>query len=415
MLTWEYPPRIVGGLGRHCYYLANSLAKTGWNPTVVTLSDQDKTHFVTRNGVKIITIDPPHYSDFLTWTLLYNYMMANTAILLHKRQPFDLIHAHDWMTFLAGSILKHALGIPMVATFHSTERGRRGGIPSAFEKMINDIEWLGSYEANHVITVSNSIKDELIGNLNVPANKVRVIYNALKPMKRSAKAHVLRNSFALPQERILLFVGRLVWQKGARYFLEAGPAILKEHPEAKIVIVGEGDMHENLNQLSSILGITSKVYITGNINDDKLRALYRFADILLVPSIYEPFGLTVLEGMAAGVPVVASGVGGLKEIVTDGKDGILVAPGNSEMISAAVNKLLSNSIFANTLARNGRARAKYFELRRMADETSKVYEMVVRHDAKMAEYDSRTGTEILENRNSKLTSVIQSTPNEQLV
>ena len=411
MLTWEYPPRIVGGLGRHCYYLANSLAKTGWNPTVVTLADQTKAHLVVRNRVKIITINPPHYSDFLTWTLLYNYMMANTAILLHKRQPFDLIHAHDWMTFLAGSILKHALGIPMVATFHSTERGRRGGIPSAFEKMINDIEWLGSYEANHVITVRNSIKDELVDNLNFPRDKVSVIYNASKPTKRSTKDHVLRDSFALPDEKILLFVGRLVWQKGVRYFLEAGPAILKKHPEAIMVIVGEGDMHENLNQLTYSLGIKSKAYITGNIQDDVLRSLYSFADVLVVPSMYEPFGLTVLEGMAAGVPVIASGVGGLSEIVTDGKDGILVPPGNSERIATAVNFLLSNSIFAKALARNGRARAKYFEARRMAKETSKVYEMVVGHAAKVAEYGSTREREIVESRNSKMTSAISSSPN----
>lgn len=388
MLTWEYPPRIVGGLARHCYSLSNALVSTGWNPTVVTLADHGKPCYVARKGVKIRSIDSPHYSDFLTWTLLYNHMMANTAILLHKKQNFDLIHAHDWMTFLAGSILKHVLRIPMVVTFHSTERGRRGEIPSPFERMINDIEWLGSYEANHVITVGNSIKEELVSSFGVPTDKISVIHNGINVKRRVAKDPGIRNAFATPEERIILFVGRLVWQKGVRYLMEAAPSIFREHPEAKIVIVGEGDMHQELRKLASDLGISQKVYITGHIPDDTLNTLYGFADVMMIPSIYEPFGLTALEGMSAGLPVVASRVGGLGEIITDRKSGILVPPGNPGSIASAVNELLANPTFAMALARNGRARSNYFAAAKMVEETSKVYEKVVGLNAKADENHS---------------------------
>lgn len=343
----------------------------------MTLADPERPRYAARKGIRITRIDPPHHSDFLTWTLLYNHMMANTAILLHKKQNFDLIHAHDWMTFLAGSILKHALGIPMVATFHSTERGRRGGIPTPFEKMINDIEWLGSYEANHVITVGHSIKDELVNNLTVPADKISVIHNGMKLRRKTLEHPEIRNAFASPEERILLFVGRLVWQKGVKYFIEAAPSILREHPEAKLVIVGEGNMCQDLRKLASNLGISQKVYLTGRVSDNILNSLYGLADILVVPSIYEPFGLSALEGMASGVPVVASEVGGLSDIITDGKDGILIPPGNSRRISTVVNDLLSNSSFAESLSRNGKARARYFGAQRMAEETSRVYGMVL--------------------------------------
>ena len=382
ILTWEYPPRIVGGISRHCYSLANSLAKKGWNPTVVTLATPKRSLYVEEKGAKIVSIDPPHCSDFLTWTLLYNHMMANTAILLHQKQNFDLIHAHDWMTFVAGSIMKHALGIPMVVTFHSTERGRRGGIPSPFEKMINDIEWLGSYEASHVITVSNSLREELSSDLNVPANKISAIHNSMNLIRHVSKTINVRNNFAAPNEKIVLFVGRLVWQKGVESFIESCPFILGQHPEAKIVIVGEGIMHDDLCRRISTLGISSKVYVTGQMHDNMLNALYSCADVLVVPSLYEPFGLTALEGMASGVPVVASSVGGLNEIITHERDGILVPAGNSKEIAGAVNRILSDSNLAGELSRNGRVRARQFRSDKMVGETVKVYETVLGVSAK---------------------------------
>ena len=373
MLTWEYPPRIIGGVSRHCYYLARSLAKKDLHPTVVTLAHPGTPNYLESEGVKIVRIEPPRYSDFLTWTLVYNYMMADLAISLHRKERFDLIHAHDWMTFVAGSVMKHALDIPMVASFHSTERGRRGGLPTSFDKMFNDIEWLGSYEAKQVIAVSNSVKLELINQLNVPQQKVNVVHNGME-FKRAQVSDNFKSNFALPNERILLFVGRLVWEKGVADLVEAAPTILREHPEAKIVVVGEGGMHDHLLSRSTSLGISDKVYVTGYLNDRTLHQLYRCADVLIVPSLYEPFGLIALEGMMNGLPVVASRVGGLREIITDGVDGLLIPPGDSKSIAGTVNRLLSDSALFNKISHDGKSRAKSFRTITMASETKGVYD-----------------------------------------
>ena len=376
ILTWEYPPRIIGGVARHCKSLAKSLGKNGWQPNVITLAHPGAPRYAESEGVKVTRIDPPNYSDFLTWTLLYNQMMANMAISLHRKERFDLIHAHDWMTFIAASTIKHALGIPMVATFHSTERGRRGGLPTSFERMINDIEWLGSYEAKHVIAVSNATKQELTGKLNVPKEKVNVILNGMD-FERNKIVDGVRSRFASPGERIVLFVGRLVWEKGVSNLVEAAPLILKEHPEAKLVIVGEGGMQEQLRSRASSLDISHKIYITGYLTDEILRSLYQCADVLVVPSLYEPFGFTALEGMAYGLPVVAARAGGLNEIITGGKDGLLVPPGDASSIADAVNRLLGDSKLAEMISRNGESRAKFFSSARMAVETIKVYEKAI--------------------------------------
>lgn len=377
VLTWEYPPRTVGGLSRHCYALTRSLHRYGWDASVVTLSHPGAPARSEEDGVEVSRVVPPDYGDFLTWTLVYNYSLADAAVRLHERKVFDLIHAHDWMTFLAASILKHSLNLPLVTTFHSTERGRRGGIPSSFEKMINDIEWLGAYEAAQVIAVSNAIGREITQDLDVPGGKVSVVHNGMDIVPSVDGEASIKGEFASADERIVLFVGRLVREKGVEDLLEAGPSILREHPEAKLVIVGEGGLHGTLCRRADELGMSQKVYVTGRLTDHALRGLYACADVMVVPSTYEPFGYAALEGMARGVPVVAARTGGLSEIITDRVDGLLTIPGNPGSIAEAVNRLLSDRNLATAISRNGEARSRSFRSETMAAATVKVYQKAI--------------------------------------
>jgi glycosyltransferase involved in cell wall biosynthesis len=383
MLTWEYPPRIVGGIARHCYGLAKALATLGNEVHIFTLDFPGTPAYEeTPEGVKIhrVACELGH-PNFLTWVLLFNHFIEKRMADVSREMRFDVLHVHDWLTAPAGITFKHSTSKPMVLTMHSTEHGR-SGIHNPDSSTIDGIEWWATYEASKVITTSGPMKHEVCGHFKLPWEKVEIIPNAVDPSKYhgSIDREAVRNRYGVqPHEKLILSVGRLVPQKGIEYLIQAVPNVAWRHPEAKFVIVGEGWYRDHLQYLAGTTGQAWRINFTGFIPDQELIALTMSADVLVISSIYEPFGIVALEGMAAGVPVVASQVGGLTEIIEHDKTGVLVYPRNPDSIAWGIDHVLSNPELAKWLVQNAKKVVqKVYSWEAIAKKTVKLYKEVTR-------------------------------------
>ncbi len=377
IVTWEYSPRIVGGIARHCEGLAKALVKMGHSIDVITLDFPGASQYEEVEGVKIhrTSIELGHPS-FIAWVFIFNHFMEKKIAMLSKDVKFDVIHIHDWLVALAGIAAKHYLKIPLVLTLHSTEVGRALGLNNPDSYLIDGIEWWATYESKRVIVTSNSMKREVEEHFHLPQSKIDVIPNAIDTSKYHVEVDreaVKRRYGIAPDSRIVLFIGRLVPQKGVEYLIKATPKIVSNHPNAYIVIVGDGWLKEHL--LSLALSIKHKISFLGFLSDSELIELILSSDVLVVPSIYEPFGIVALEGMAAGVPVVASNVGGLAEIIEHDRTGVLVYTGDANSIAWGVNRILSDSNYARWLVENAKRKVQeIYSWDAVASRTVEVYE-----------------------------------------
>ena len=379
MLTWEFPPRIVGGIARHCLGLSKALAKLGHEVYVITLEFPGTPLFEDVDGVKVhrVLIELGH-PNFIVWTFIFNHFMEKKVAELSRSVKFDIIHIHDWLTAEAGVSSKHFLNKSLVSTVHSTEVGRSQGLHNPDSFLIDGIEWWMTYEAKRVIVCSNSVKWELESHFNLPHDKVTVIPNGVEISNFNLninREEVKRRYGIKPNERIVLFIGRLVPQKGVDTLIKAVPLIIQRHRDAKILIAGDGWSRTYLEELAKSMGLGDHVRFLGFISDWELADLMVAADALVVPSVYEPFGIVALEGMAAGTPVVATNIGGLSEIIEHDKTGVLVYPRNPESIAWGVNRVLSDRKYADWLVRNARKKVlEDYSWEEIAKRTVEVYE-----------------------------------------
>jgi len=381
MLSWEYPPRKVGGLATHVYELSKALAENV-EMHIVTCNFPGALELERVGGAIVhrANVYSAPSPDFLTWAMLMNASLLRAGCELAPEGGFDMIHCHDWLVAQAGITLKHATGMPLVATIHSTESGRRHGIHTDYQRVIHEIEGWLTYEASRIVCCSWSMLNEVAGLFNVPRDKIWMIPNGVDPetYRPSAIDQPLRDKYANPSEKIVLYVGRLVPEKGVNVLIGAIPRILAAHQNTKFIIVGEGYSREMLSSLSKSLGVDRKVFFTGYVSDDEVKGLLGLADLLVVPSIYEPFGIVCLEAMASGTPVVASDTGGLSEIVEDGVTGLKVPPNNSDAIAHAVNRLLSDGALRGSMSKVARGRAMgRFSWKAIADLTTRMYDTIL--------------------------------------
>ncbi len=236
MLSWEFPPYRVGGIASHCHDLSRALVRMGHDVHVLTYGDKESVEYDA--GITIHRLPSSRNApDIVGWSMLLNNRFEKRAIELNKVENFDVIHAHDWMTVPAAIGLKKVLKKPFVFTIHSTEQGRVG-VSNPLSKMINDLEWYGTYEANHVITVGKDFCNEVKSLFSVPDWKIHYIPNGID-IKRFDRVKVVveREWYVGDWERMVLFVGRLTYQKGVDYLIKAIPKVLKEYRDAKFVFV----------------------------------------------------------------------------------------------------------------------------------------------------------------------------------
>lgn len=379
MLTWEFPPRIVGGIARHCLGLAKALAKEDHDVHIVTLDFPGAPSFEDVGGAKVhrVGIELGH-PNFITWTFIFNHFMEKKVAEISQNVEFDIIHIHDWLTAPAGISSRHYLNKPLVSTVHSTENGRTQGLHSRDSHLIDGLEWWMTYEAKRVIICSSSMKGELEHHFRVPSDKIAVIPNAIdisRYTRHIDQESVKRHYGIGPYEKMVLFVGRLVPQKGVEYLVKAAPHIVQQHSEVRILITGDGWSKNYLENLARSTGHGDRIRFLGFVSDSQLVELTMSADALVIPSVYEPFGIVALEGMAAGVPVVAANVGGLSEIVERDRTGVSVYTKNPESIAWGVNKVLSDPGYSKWLIQNAKKKVEeVYSWQAVAKRTVEVYE-----------------------------------------
>lgn len=412
MLTWEYPPRIVGGIARVVHDLSKRLIKDGHEVTVITYKDGEMPEFENDKGVNVYRIDNYmiHPNNFIDWIMQMNFnMIAKANELIANGEKFDVIHAHDWLVAYAAKTLKQSYNIPLISTIHATEAGRNSGIHDEVQRYINDTEWLLTYESSEVIVNSNYMKCELQRLFGLPFEKINVVPNGININNFNGieRDYEFRRQYAMDNEKIILYVGRLVYEKGVQNLISAMPKILNGYNDSKLVIVGKGGMYDELKNQANAMGIANKVYFTGYLNSKQVQKMYKCADVAVFPSTYEPFGIVALEAMLAGVPAVVSDVGGLDEIINHGIDGMKSYAGNSNSIADSVLALLYDHKLCANISKNAKSKVKeQFNWNKIAQDTHFIYEKAICQT--MAEKQARQ----IEQEKAKKTSKAKNTDKE---
>lgn len=389
MLSWEYPPKIVGGIARHLYDLAHALVKQDIEVHVITCEHPGAAEEEVEDDIHLHRVTPQGESnDFIHWVQLLNEAMRSRAdslipdLLRESPDEPIILHPHDWLAHYAAAALKHKFHLPIVATIHATERGRNNGIKGPTQEYISSVEWQLQNEAWRVIVCTEFMKRECESALHTPWDKMDVIYNGVDTAKfvlpgfNADEKAAFRAQFAAPEEKIIFFVGRMVREKGVQVLIEALPKIRWGYHDAKLLIVG-GGQRQHLVNLASYIGMERHVYFTGFVPDEDLMKIYGIIDVACFPSLYEPFGIVALEAMAAKVPVVTSDAGGLPEVVLNNVTGITTYAGNANSLADGLLKVLHEPATAKRLADDACARLLTdFNWDNLARRTIAVYDRV---------------------------------------
>ncbi len=383
MLAWEYPPRVIGGLSRVVWALSRQLVKDGMEVHVVTADHPGTEEYSLDDGVHVhrVKSQTDATPDFITWVSRLNIGMLQYAIKLHQEVNFDVVHAHDWMVTDAAWVMKSGFGIPLVSTIHATEQGRMGGIHTDMQRYVNQMEWRLTFESWRVIVNSHHMRNELQHLFNLPVDKIRMIPNGTDPSHFDFEFDPapLRNLYARAEQKIVLYVGRLVNEKGVQVLLEAAPQVLQNYPGTQFLIVGTGYFMDELKSRAYHLGVDHNVKFLGYVGDEELLKLYKIADIVAIPSLYEPFGIVALEAMAARVPAVVSDVGGLRDFVRHMETGITTYAGNPQSLAWGLLEVLRNPGLAENLRRNALESVQnVYNWKVISDQTYAVYQEVVK-------------------------------------
>lgn len=344
MLGWEFPPYSHGGLGRACHGLVTSLVKKGTEIIFVVpvFPEGEKIEKSIRiisaagagkiNIRKVFSNLSPYSSSasvqekhgkkmtykatktkYLYGRDLFDEVNKFTekVALIAEGEDFDIIHAHDWMTFKAGARAKEISGKPLVVHVHSTELDRTGG--NGVNQGVYDIERHGMHMADRVITVSNMERRNIAKHYGVPHQKIHVVHNAINAYEyRNDVSNIDMNK----HYKIVLFLGRVTLQKGPDYFLHAVKKVAEKNKDAMFVIAGSGDMASSLIEQAAYLGISDRVFFTGYISDREIEKLMKSASVVVMPSVSEPFGIVALEAMINKVPLIVSKQSGVIETVS---------------------------------------------------------------------------------------------------
>jgi len=376
MIGWEYPPFQTGGLAVHCYKLTHALAAKGIKVDFF-MPRTNSSILVENHSIRIIPVSHVRYGAYITKQTYgpeffsdlhaFNNACAEELSKRSRRYKYDVIHHHDWLTAFAAMKAKYALNLPMVSTFHSTEFDR---CSTGQNEYILGIERQAMAVADRIITVSNYMKKQLIERFGVLGDKIRVIYNAVD-ISDYAKHWEVKHG----KERIVLFLGRLTEQKAPAQFLYAAKKVFEKERNVRFVIAGVGDMLSYLINLAISLGISERVTFIGYLPEEQKRYVYAKSDVYVMPSISEPFGITALEAMASGTPVLLSKTSGAAEITPH----VLTVDfwdinGMAEKIIA----LLRYKALSKTLSEAEFKAASSMTWAKVAEETIRVYEEVSR-------------------------------------
>ena len=391
MFGWEFPPLSSGGLGTACYGLTKSLSKKGIEITFVLpysfdAGNADFIKLVSAGNIKIRKIasalqpymtsqeykksfgkksGPKIYGSTL-FDEVYRYTLAAEKIA--EEEDFDIIHCHDWMTFGAGIRAKRKKSKPLVLHVHATEHDRTGG--HQVNQYVYDLERYGMHKADKIIAVSNFTKNKIMTHYNVPSEKIEVVHNAV-----DFSQHYYDESFEIKKtDKIVLFLGRITLQKGPDYFIYAAKKVLEHEKNVKFIVAGSGDMGPFIIEKAAELGIADKVLFAGFLDQDYVERAYKMADIYVMPSVSEPFGITALEAMKNKTPVIVSKQSGVSEVI---RHCLKVDFWDVNEISNKIIALLRYKPLHETLKYDGYFEVKKFSWDTPAEKCIQVYNKLI--------------------------------------
>ena len=380
ILSWEYPPLIEGGLARHVRKLAENLADQGAEPHVLTRGHEESPDEEEVNGVQIHRVREPkrprELGEFVTWIEHMNGDMLAAGVELGDRYEFDVVHGHDWLVAVAGDHLAKRFRCPFAVTSHATEYGRhQGWVDKHPQSHIHGVERWMANRAERVITCSSYMREHVADIYGLEEERVTVIPNGIDPEDLVPVADLddLRLRFAEPDEQLVLLVGRLVYEKGFQLALEALPGLIERVGRVRFLVAGSGTHEQELRQQATALGLDEHGTFLGWIGDDVLHSLYRIADLTVVPSIYEPFGLVALEAMASGCPCLVADTGGLREVVPNEDVGLRFEARDPQSLSAMAERLLTDEELRDRLVAEASEHVLTFDWGDVARQARTVY------------------------------------------
>jgi glycogen(starch) synthase len=387
ILSWEYPPVIEGGLARHVRKLAEALVRQGVTVDVLTrgravAGQSDGSGMEERGGVNIHRVREPGWprdlDRFVAWVEHMNEDMLAAGEALAQERPYDLIHGHDWLVAPASAALAERLQVPYLTTIHATEHGRhQGWVADPPQSHIHSVERNMARRADGVIVCSYYMRGHVADIFDIDEGRVTVIPNGVDPseLQPSGDLQALRSEFAQPNEKLVLLVGRLVYEKGFQLALDALPGVIDRVGNVRFLVAGSGTHEAELKAQAERLGLTEHGTFLGWIGDDVLHSLYRIADLCVVPSIYEPFGLVALEAMASGCPCIVADTGGLREVVPRGERvGLRFNGGDAEHLGVMIERLLVDDRLRDRLVTEASEHVLRFDWDDIALRTRGIYD-----------------------------------------
>jgi glycosyltransferase involved in cell wall biosynthesis len=394
MLGWELPPRFAGGVGIVCDSLTRALARRG---TEVTYLMPQAEPGGARRAVRVIGAEriatfgvasplhsyasstppvrvpgeaaPPDGAPLYGADLLdavARFSSSAVAAVEHEQVAFDLIHAHDWTTFPAGVELSRRSRKPLIAHVHITEFDKSGGAHA--DPRVFAIEQAGMRAADRVVTVSRRVAETCIARYGVASERIRVLYNGVDPDRSEPGPGV-------PLRPLVLFLGRVTLQKGPEYFLRAARRVLEVEPDAHFVMAGTGDQLPRMVEIAAELGLGSRVLFAGFVDRDRAAELYASADVFVMPSVSEPFGIVPLEAMDRGVPVIVSRQSGVAEVL---RNALKVDFWDVDDLAGKIAAALRYPSLARELRDQGRAEVERLSWDTVAEQTQRLYREVAR-------------------------------------
>jgi glycogen(starch) synthase len=382
ILSWEYPPLIEGGLARHVRKLSEALVGLDVEVHVLTRGGEESPAEQLANGVVVHRIREPKrptdLGEFVTWVERMNSDMLAAGVELGDRYEFDLVHGHDWLVANACDHLAKRFEAPLVTTIHATEFGRhQGWVDKHPQTYIHGVErWIVN-RSQRVIACSHYMREQIVDIFGVAEKRVSVIPNGIDPddlqAQDPAELERLRAEFAAPEEKLVLLIGRLVYEKGFQLALEAMPRVIEEAPGTRFLVAGSGTHEAELHRQAEELGLMEHGTFLGWIGDDVLHSLYRIADLTVVPSIYEPFGLVALEAMASGCPCIVADTGGLREVVVHEEGGLRFRADDPNALAEVAIRVLSDDELGRRLVADAYEHVRRFDWGDVAEQTAALY------------------------------------------
>jgi glycogen synthase len=389
ILSWEYPPIVEGGLARHVRKLSEGLVRRGVEVDVLTRARSGAQAPRIAGGVRVHRLPEPatprDLDGFLRWVEDLNEHMVAAGRELIADRRFDVVHGHDWLVARAAGTLARAARLPYLTTIHATECGRhQGWVDQHPQSHIHAVERWMARRAEGVVVCSHYMHGHVADVFGIDEAKVQVIPNGIDPLDL-APIHdlaALRARFAGPGDKLVLLIGRLVYEKGFQVALDALPRVLERLPGVRFLVAGSGTHEAELKAQAQRLGLMRHGAFMGWIGDDVLRSLYRIADLCVVPSIYEPFGLVALEAMASGCPCIVADTGGLREVVPNDDVGLRFSSRDPRALAQMMEWVLANPALRFRLVTEAAAHVARFDWSDVAARTEEVYDGLVARGAK---------------------------------